>query len=47
MGFSRARPVINVQDIKQRAFYGNTSMEAEMGLLLAGQALVGADFYAS
>lgn len=39
VGVSRARPIINVQDIKKRAFFGNTSMEAEMGLLTAGQTL--------
>jgi tRNA (guanine10-N2)-methyltransferase len=40
IGFSRARPLIAKHDIKQRTFYGNTSMEAEMGFLMAGQALV-------
>lgn len=40
IGFSTARPLIVDYDIKTRAFYGNTSMEAEMGFLLAGQALV-------
>jgi tRNA (guanine10-N2)-methyltransferase len=40
IGFSTARPLIINYDIKARAFYGNTSMEAEMGFLLAGQALV-------
>lgn len=39
VGVSRARPIINVHDIKKRAFFGNTSMEAEMGLLTAGQTL--------
>ncbi|EKD01436.1 hypothetical protein A1Q2_04278 [Trichosporon asahii var. asahii CBS 8904] len=39
VGVSRARPLINVHDIKKRAFFGNTSMEAEMGLLTAGQTL--------
>jgi tRNA (guanine10-N2)-methyltransferase len=40
IGNSRARPVINAHEIRHRAFYGNTSMEPEMGLLTAGQALV-------
>lgn len=40
VGVSRARPLFNVMDVKQRTFYGNTTMEAEMGLLVAGQALV-------
>jgi tRNA (guanine10-N2)-methyltransferase len=40
IGFSKARPLIAKHDIKQRTFYGNTSMEAEMGFLMAGQALV-------
>ncbi|TXT16049.1 hypothetical protein VHUM_00552 [Vanrija humicola] len=39
VGVSRARPLFNVMDVKQRTFYGNTTMEAEMGLLVAGQAL--------
>jgi len=42
IGFSTARPLILKHDIKQRTFYGNTSMEAEMGFLMAGQALVSA-----
>lgn len=42
VGVSRARPLINTFDIKQRAFFGNTSMESEVGLLMAGQTLVGA-----
>lgn len=39
---SRARHLITVQDVKHRAFFGNTSMESEMGLLMAGQAMVSA-----
>ncbi|GMK59924.1 hypothetical protein CspeluHIS016_0901410 [Cutaneotrichosporon spelunceum] len=38
IGFSRARPLINAHEVKHRAFFGNTSMESEMGLLMAGQA---------
>lgn len=32
--------MIKAHEVKHRAFYGNTSMESEMGLLQAGQALV-------
>jgi hypothetical protein len=44
IGFSKARPLIQKHDIKTRTFYGNTSMEAEMGFLMAGQALVGRQY---
>jgi tRNA (guanine10-N2)-methyltransferase len=40
IGFSRARPLITAHEVKSRAFFGNTSMESEMGLLMAGQACV-------
>ncbi|KAH8824086.1 S-adenosyl-L-methionine-dependent methyltransferase [Flagelloscypha sp. PMI_526] len=36
---STARPLIAKFDVKKRAFYGNTSMESEMSLLMANQAL--------
>lgn len=42
VGMSRARPLITTLEVKSRAFFGNTSMESEMGLLMAGQALVSA-----
>ncbi|RXK40763.1 hypothetical protein M231_02015 [Tremella mesenterica] len=38
-GHSRARPLIVSQSIKTRKYYGTTTMEAEMGLLMAGQTL--------
>ncbi|KAL1942032.1 hypothetical protein VTO73DRAFT_6562 [Trametes versicolor] len=34
-----ARPLIHKFDVKKRVYYGNTSMEAEMSLLMATQAL--------
>ena len=40
IGQSRARPLMMAHSVKSRAFYGNTSMDSEMGFLLAGQALV-------
>ncbi|ORY25087.1 S-adenosyl-L-methionine-dependent methyltransferase [Naematelia encephala] len=39
IGFSRARPLVKEQSVKTRAYYGNTSMEAEMGFLMANQTL--------
>ncbi|KAL7418709.1 hypothetical protein Q5752_006392 [Cryptotrichosporon argae] len=39
VGVSRARPLITAHSIKTRAYYGTTSMEAEMGFLTATQAL--------
>lgn len=36
---NEARHLIRKFDIKQRVFYGNTSMEAEVSLLMANQAL--------
>lgn len=36
-----ARFLITKFDIKQRVYYGNTSMESEMSLLMANQTLVG------
>ncbi|CAD6569288.1 MAG: hypothetical protein TREMPRED_005174 [Tremellales sp. Tagirdzhanova-0007] len=39
IGQSRARPLMMAHSVKSRAFYGNTSMDSEMGFLLAGQAL--------
>jgi tRNA (guanine10-N2)-methyltransferase len=35
----KARPLIEKFDVKKRAYYGNTSMEAEMSLLMANQAM--------
>lgn len=40
VGEGRARPLIYQHSVKTRAYFGNTSMEAEMGFLMAGQALV-------
>ena len=40
IGQSRARPLVKAHSVKTRAFYGNTSMDSEVGFLLAGQALV-------
>lgn len=37
-----ARLLIKKFEVKERAFYGNTSMESEMSLLMAGQTLVSA-----
>ncbi|KAF8495862.1 tRNA guanosine-2'-O-methyltransferase [Gautieria morchelliformis] len=34
-----ARPLIHKFDVKKRAYYGNTSMDAEMSLLMANQTL--------
>jgi len=45
IGNSIARPLINDHSVKTRAYYGNTSMDAEMGFLLAGQALVSFGWY--
>jgi hypothetical protein len=35
-----ARRLIQKFDVKKRAYYGNTSMDAEMSLLMANQTLV-------
>jgi tRNA (guanine10-N2)-methyltransferase len=35
-----ARPLVKKFDVKKREYYGNTSMEAEISLLMANQALV-------
>ena len=35
-----ARPLMKKFDVKKRVFYGNTSMEAEISLLMANQTLV-------
>jgi hypothetical protein len=35
-----ARPLIHRFDVKKREFYGNTSMDAEISLLMANQTLV-------
>ena len=35
-----ARPLIRTFDVKMREYYGNTSMDAEISLLMANQALV-------
>lgn len=39
-----ARPLVKRYDVKKRAYYGNTSMEAEISLLMANQTLVGPIF---
>lgn len=36
-----ARQLIGVFDVKKRVYFGNTSMEAEISLLMANQTLVG------
>jgi len=33
--------LVNLHEVKNRAFYGNTAMESEMGFLTAIQAMVG------
>jgi len=35
-----ARLLVGKFDVKKRVYYGNTSMEAEMSLLMANQTLV-------
>jgi hypothetical protein len=35
-----ARPLIKMFDVKKRQYFGNTSMEAEISLLMANQTLV-------
>lgn len=35
-----ARPLVNKFDVKKRSYFGNTSMEAEVSLLMANQTLV-------
>ena len=40
IGHSRARSLISAHAIKTREYYGNTSMESEMGFLMASQTLV-------
>lgn len=35
-----ARQLINKFDVKKRAYYGNTSMDAEISLLMANQSMV-------
>jgi len=35
-----ARPLIHTFDVKKRSYYGNTSMESEISLLMANQTLV-------
>jgi hypothetical protein len=35
-----ARPLIKTFDVKKRQYFGNTSMEAEISLLMANQTLV-------
>ncbi|WRT63816.1 uncharacterized protein IL334_000741 [Kwoniella shivajii] len=39
IGFGRARTLATSHDVKNRAYYGNTSMDSHMGFLMAGQAL--------
>ncbi|KAK7676870.1 hypothetical protein QCA50_020206 [Cerrena zonata] len=35
-----ARPLVNKFDVKKRSYFGNTSMDAEVSLLMANQTLV-------
>ena len=35
-----ARPLVKTFDVKKRVYFGNTSMEAEMSLLMANQTVV-------
>ena len=35
-----ARPLAQTFDVKKRVYYGNTSMDAEMSLLMANQTMV-------
>jgi tRNA (guanine10-N2)-methyltransferase len=35
-----ARQLVGMFDVKKRAYFGNTSMEAEISLLMANQTLV-------
>ncbi|GFZ51998.1 hypothetical protein JCM24511_09769 [Saitozyma sp. JCM 24511] len=39
IGFGRARPLLNTHSVKTRAYYGNTSMDAEMGFIMTSQTL--------
>ncbi|KAK8845581.1 hypothetical protein IAR55_006297 [Kwoniella newhampshirensis] len=39
IGIGRARSLILSHSVKTRTYYGNTSMDAQMGFLMAGQAL--------
>ena len=41
MAESTARNLIQIFDVKKRAYLGNTSMEAEISHLMANQTLVG------
>lgn len=43
IGFGRARPLLNTHSVKTRAYYGNTSMDAEMGFIMTSQTLVSTD----
>jgi hypothetical protein len=40
VAYGQARLLIKKFIVKERKFYGNTSMESEMSLLMAGQTLV-------
>jgi hypothetical protein len=40
VAYGQARLLIKKFIVKERRFYGNTSMESEMSLLMAGQTLV-------
>ena len=40
-----ARDLIQQYDVKKRLYFGNTSMDAEMSLLMANQALVIVDHF--
>ncbi|WWD22530.1 hypothetical protein CI109_107023 [Kwoniella shandongensis] len=41
IGLGKARSLITSHAVNTRAYYGNTSMDAQMGFLMAGQALPG------
>lgn len=43
VAYGKARQLIQKFIVKERKFYGNTSMESEMSLLMAGQTLVRCD----
>ena len=40
----KARALVKTFDVKKRAYFGNTSMEAEISLLMANQTLVSSYF---
>lgn len=40
IALGKARNLVHKFDVKKRVYYGNTSMDAEMSLLMANQTLV-------